>query len=346
MKLGFSRKKKKAKVDKAKAEKYLLYGEKVRKTFPVRGGVFSTIKGEVKAVDDVDFFVSKGETLGIVGESGCGKSTLARVIIHLLKPTSGNVVFMGGDLTSYPSKLLRESRKDMQMVFQDPLSALDPRMTIKNIVGEPLVSYKLARGEELTRRVLELLEIVGLKKEHLNRFPHEFSGGQRQRINVARALALKPTLLILDEPTSALDVSVQAQVLNLLMDLQRDLGLTYIFITHNLSVIFHISDRVAVMYAGKLVELAKTEEIFTKAAHPYSFALLSAVPVADPSFKRERREIPGEVPSPLNPPAACRFHPRCWKATERCSTEEPMFREIQPGHYVACHFPLIGEERQ
>jgi len=298
----------------------------------------------VKAVDDVTFFVKKGETLGIVGESGCGKSTLAKLVISLMKPTDGRVVFIGSDLTKLKPKKLRDTRKNMQMVFQDPLSSLDPRMTIKNIVGEPLVVYGIARGETLTAKVLDLLETVGLKKEHLNRFPHEFSGGQRQRINVARALALKPTLLVLDEPTSALDVSVQAQVLNLLMELQYSLGLTYIFITHNLNVVFHISDRVAVMYAGKLVELGRTEVLFTEPAHPYSSALLSAVPVADPDAKRERGILQGEVPSPLRPPSGCRFHPRCWKATEKCSQAEPEFREIGPEHYVACHYPLKRPE--
>jgi len=321
-----------------------LEAENLKKYFPVRGGVFSTIKGTVKAVDDVTFFVKKGETLGIVGESGCGKSTLARLVINLMKPTDGRVVFIGSDLSQLRPKMLRETRKNMQMVFQDPLSSLDPRMTIKNIVGEPLIVYGIARGEELTAKVLDLLETVGLKKEHLNRFPHEFSGGQRQRINVARALALKPTLLVLDEPTSALDVSVQAQVLNLLMELQSSLGLTYIFITHNLNVVFHISDRVAVMYAGKLVELGRTEVLFTEPAHPYSSALLSAVPVADPDAKRERGILQGEVPSPLRPPSGCRFHPRCWKATERCSQAEPQFREIGPEHFVACHYPLKGPE--
>ena len=326
-----------------KTKGHLVYADQVTKNFPIRGGVFSTIKGQVHAVDRVEFFVDKEETLGIVGESGCGKSTLARLIMMLVRPTEGRVVFMGGDLTKYRPKLMREVRKNMQMVFQDPLSSLDPRMTIKNIVGEPLAVYGIAHGEELTRNVLQLLEIVGLKKEHLNRFPHEFSGGQRQRINIARALALKPTMLILDEPTSALDVSVQAQVLNLLMELQKSLGLTYIFITHNLNVIFHISDRVAVMYAGKLVELAATETIFTRPAHPYTFALLSAVPVADPSVKRERGMLTGEVPSPVRPPSGCRFHPRCWKATQKCSDEEPVFREIEPSHYVACHWPLTEE---
>jgi len=330
---------------KEKEVKHLLEVENLKKGFPIRGGVFSTIKGEIKAVDDVSFFVNRGETLGIVGESGCGKSTLARLIIRLVKPTAGKIVFMGSDIAKYKSKEMHEARKEMQMVFQDPISALDPRTTIKNIIGEPLIVYRLARGEELTRQVLALMEIVGLKKEHLSRFPHEFSGGQRQRINMARALALNPTLLVLDEPTSALDVSVQAQVLNLIMELQKNLGLTYIFISHDLSVIFHISDRVAVMYAGRLVELASTETLFTKMAHPYTFALLSAVPIADPSVKRTKVELTGEVPSPSNPPPGCRFHPRCWKAAERCSTEEPVFREIEPGHFVACHFPLTEEKK-
>jgi oligopeptide transport system ATP-binding protein len=330
----------KTKRQKRDDEPVFLEVDHVSKSFPIRGGVFSTVQGEVHAVDDVSFFVKKGETLGIVGESGCGKSTLARVIISLVKPSEGRVVFMGGDMTKYRAKLLREARKDMQMVFQDPLSALDPRTTVKNIVGEPLVVYGIARGEELARKVVELLETVGLKKEHLNRFPHEFSGGQRQRINVARALALKPTLLILDEPTSALDVSVQAQVLNLLMELQESMELTYLFITHNLNVVFHISDRVAVMYAGKLVELADTETAFIRPAHPYTHALLSAVPVADTKVKRERLELKGEVPSPVDPPPGCRFHPRCWRAKETCSSEEPVFEEIEPGHFVACHYPL------
>jgi len=330
--------------EKSSTKEHLLYAENLKKEFPIRGGVFSTIKGEIKAVDDVSFFVDKGETLGIVGESGCGKSTIARLIIRLLKPTAGRVVFMGNDITEYRGRRMREARKNMQMVFQDPLSALDPRMTIKNTVGEPLSVYGLARGEELTRQVIELLEIVGLKKEHLNRFPHEFSGGQRQRINIARALALKPKLLMLDEPTSALDVSVQAQVLNLIMELQKSLGLTYIFISHDLSVIFHISDRVAIMYAGRLVELATTETLFTRMAHPYTLALLSAVPIADPSAKKVKIELTGEVPSPSNPPAGCRFHPRCWKAKEICTDKEPIFREIEPGHFVACHFPLTEDK--
>lgn len=329
----------------ARKDDHILEVKNLSKSFPVRGGVFSTIKGEIKAVDDVEFFVDKGMTLGIVGESGCGKSTLARLIMRLVSPTDGTVVFMGGNLTEYSEKTMREARKNMQMVFQDPLSALDPRTTIKNIIGEPLAAYGLARGEELTHKVVELLETVGLKKEHLNRFPHEFSGGQRQRINIARALALRPTMLILDEPTSALDVSVQAQVLNLLMELQESLDLTYLFITHNLNVIFHISDRVAVMYAGKLVELSPTEGLFTRPAHPYSFALLAAVPIADPSIKRDQRMLTGEVPSPLNPPSGCRFHPRCWKMTQECKDVEPVFREIAPKHFVACHHPLTEESR-
>ena len=322
------------------SEDALLTASHLSKYFPIRGGVFSTIKGQIQAVDNVDFFVRKGETLGIVGESGCGKTPLARLILRLVEPSKGKVVFMGGELTKYKPQMLREARKNMQMVFQDPLSALDPRMTIKNIVGEPMVVYGTAHGEELTKKVTELLEIVGLKKEHLNRFPHEFSGGQRQRINVARALALKPTLIVLDEPTSALDVSVQAQVLNLFMELQNQLGLTYIFITHNLGVVFHISDRVAVMYAGKLVELSDTETLFLRPAHPYSKALLSAVAVAEPGAKKDRITLSGEVPSPARPPSGCRFHPRGWRMTDICVKEEPPFEEIEPGHFVACYHPL------
>jgi oligopeptide/dipeptide ABC transporter ATP-binding protein len=317
-----------------------LVAQDLSKFFPIRGGVFSTLKGEIKAVDKVSFFVNKGETLGIVGESGCGKTTLARLIMRLVEPSGGRVVFMGGELLKYSPEKMQEARQHMQMVFQDPLSALDPRMTIKNIIGEPMVVYGIARGENLTQKVTELLEVVGLKKEHLNRYPHEFSGGQRQRINIARALALRPSMLFLDEPTSALDVSVQAKILNLLMDLQRELGLTYVFITHNLGVVFHISDRVAVMYAGKLVELGKTETIFLRPSHPYTKALLSAVAVADPTVKIERITLTGEVPSPAKPPPGCRFHPRCWQRAAECSEKEPLFLEIEPEHFVACYHPL------
>lgn len=423
----------------------LLTCQDVKMHFPLRGGIFRSVTGHVQAVDGVSLQIRKGETLAIVGESGCGKSTLARVLLRLIEPTAGRVVFMGQDLSTLSRREVREGRKHMQMVFQDPMSSLDPRMTIKNTVGEPiavhgrrersieltvlaalvlsggivslgigllplvlpglvaflglglvtlllvalgglgllcgtglwqvqhwawwltiglgatsvvmgitfsniigigagsallvylfLVRKHFAGGEELTKQVLELLDLVGLKKEHLNRFPHEFSGGQRQRINIARALALNPDVIILDEPTSALDVSVQAQILNLLMELQRKLGLTYLFITHDLSVVYHIADRVAVMYAGRFVELGETADVFTDPLHPYTKALISAAPVADPTAKIERIVLEGEVPSPIHPPSGCRFHPRCWLAFEPCSATEPQLFEAAAGRMVAC----------
>ena len=432
---------------------YLLSAHDVKMHFPLRGGLLRTVKGHVKAVDGVSLRIRRGETLAVVGESGCGKSTLARVLLRLLEPSAGKVHFMGHDLTSESVRAVREERRHLQMVFQDPMSSLDPRMTIKNIVSEPLVVHQQRRdrtlgisalailavvggalaaalglvllfdlaiagymglaflgsqasfagialvaygavgiaggfgvwrlqntawwalvivafanlgswaflggwlgvaasavvigylfvernqfqsGEELTQRVLELLDLVGLKKEHLNRFPHEFSGGQRQRVNIARALALNPDVIILDEPTSALDVSVQAQILNLLMALQEKLGLTYLFITHDLSVVYHIADRVAVMYAGKIVELGATEDVFRNPLHPYTKALISAAPAADPSVKVERIVLEGEVPSPTHPPAGCRFHPRCWLAFEPCRTVEPQLFDTGTGRFVAC----------
>lgn len=433
--------------------KPLIAAEGIKMHFPLRGGLLRTVKGHVMAVDGVSLRVQKGETLAVVGESGCGKSTLARVLIRLLDPSAGKVYFMGRDLTAATVRTVRSERRHIQMVFQDPMSSLDPRMTIKNIVAEPLVIHEEARirsrslaalallailggaislalgsyqlvlagvlgytglsfltgvsgiaalvlmgygaleiaggsgvwqmktwgwwllvglavtnvaswlvlgyligvaaaglllvylvlvrkqfrsGEELTQRVLELLELVGLKKEHLNRFPHEFSGGQRQRINIARALALQPNAIILDEPTSALDVSVQAQILNLLMGLQQRLGLTYLFITHDLSVVYHIADRVAVMYAGKIVEVGPTEDIFDNPLHPYTKALISAAPVADPSVKAERIVLEGEVPSPIHPPSGCRFHPRCWLAFEPCAKQEPPLFRASETRTVAC----------
>lgn len=431
----------------------LLRAEDVKMYFPLRGGLLRTVKGHVKAVDGVSLRLRRGETLAVVGESGCGKSTLARLLLRLLEPSAGKVYFMGHDLASESIRAVREERRHLQMVFQDPMSSLDPRMTIKNIVAEPIVVHERATtrplvvtllaslmavagvlywvfagllfllagavsifgilalgvllsaavlvvlgglilflavglwrvegwawwtafvifaanlilsvaaelnliqlavsaffvvallavrrnfitGEEVTRRVLELLDLVGLKKEHLNRFPHEFSGGQRQRINVARALALNPDVIILDEPTSALDVSVQAQILNLLMALQKKLGLTYLFITHDLSVVYHIADRVAVMYAGKIVELGTTEQIFREPLHPYTKALISAAPVADPSAKVERIVLEGEVPSPTHPPSGCRFHPRCWLAFEPCAKIEPELYNVGSNRRVACH---------
>ncbi len=430
----------------------LLRAEDVKMHFPLRGGLLRTVKGHVMAVDGVSLKLRRGETLAVVGESGCGKSTLARLLLRLLEPSAGKVYFMGHDLTAESFRAVREERRHLQMVFQDPMSSLDPRMTIKNIVAEPLVVHEktetrpllvtlvaafvalggavdwalaalifllagalsmfgilavgavlsaiffaatggllfflalglwrvegwawwtafvlfaarlvlallsgpnfislgewsfflvallvvrrnFVTGEEITRRVLELLELVGLKKEHLNRFPHEFSGGQRQRINIARALALNPDVIILDEPTSALDVSVQAQILNLLMALQKKLGLTYLFITHDLSVVYHIADRVAVMYAGKIVELGTTEQIFQEPLHPYTKALITAAPVADPSVKVERIVLEGEVPSPTHPPSGCRFHPRCWLAFEPCARLEPQLYEVGNSRLVSC----------
>ncbi len=435
------------------SESVLLSAEDVKMHFPLRGGLLKTVKGHVMAVDGVSLKLRRGETLAVVGESGCGKTTLARLLLRLLDPSAGKVFFMGQDLATQKLKVVREERKHLQMVFQDPMSSLDPRMTIKNIIGEPLVVHhsveirpldmatfailvllggldsfllgfaflfdakisafagslfaagnigllglvllvsgpleviasiglwqlrgwgwwlaislaasnlafsivasnglgliaacvflaflfsrrkEIGKEERYSRRVLALLELVGLKKEHLNRFPHEFSGGQRQRINIARALALNPDVIILDEPTSALDVSVQAQILNLLMELQRKLGLTYLFITHDLSVVYHIADRVAVMYAGKVVELGETEDMFQEPLHPYTKALISAAPVADPSVKAERIVLEGEVPSPVHPPSGCRFHPRCWLAFEPCAIIEPPLFTAGSRRQVAC----------
>ncbi len=434
-------------------DEVLLAAENVAMHFPVRGGLLRTVQGHVMAVDGVSLQVRRGETVAVVGESGSGKTTLARLLLRLLDPSGGKVFFMGRDITTQRLRVVREERRHLQMVFQDPMSSLDPRMTIKNIVAEPLVVHedrrrpgrtiavlailfvlggfasvglggillldsavlgpmglslsvdavgmasvallvlgvlgvaggrglwrlqgwaswflagvtvaqlvewallgvwigvaaaafllgylvlvrkRLRSGEEITRRVVALLELVGLKKEHLNRFPHEFSGGQRQRINIARALALNPDVIILDEPTSALDVSVQAQILNLLAELQERLGLTYLFITHDLSVVYHIADRVSVMYAGKIVELGDTEEIFREPLHPYTKALISAAPVADPKMKSERIVLEGEVPSPTHPPPGCRFHPRCWLAFDPCSKLEPELFDAGNGHRFAC----------
>ncbi len=317
------------------------------KHFPItRGIVIQRKVGAVQAVDGVSFDIEQGETLGIVGETGCGKSTTARLIMRLLAPTSGSIRFDGQDITNLKGASLKAIRRDMQMIFQDPYSSLNPRKTIGTIIGEPFVIHGLEQGKGERRKAVQtLMETVGLNPEHYNRYPHEFSGGQRQRIGVARALALKPKLLIADEPVSALDVSIQAQVLNLLRDLQREFGLTVVFIAHDLSVVRHMCDRVAVMYLGKVVEIGPGDALYGFPRHPYTGALLSAVPVVDPSRHGEqRRLLSGDVPSPANPPSACRFHTRCPKAQERCSTDEPLLEEQDSGTRAACHFPLTREE--
>ena len=319
----------------------------VKKYFPIRQGLLITRQvGAVKAVDDVSLEVARGETLGIVGETGCGKSTTARLIVKLLERTSGEILFEGRDISTYKGEELKALRREMQMIFQDPYSSLNPRKTVGSIIAEPFAIHKLLTGSgERKKRVQELMDRVGLNPEHYNRYPHEFSGGQRQRIGVARAIALEPRVLVADEPVSALDVSIQAQVLNLLRDLQREMGLTLIFIAHDLSVVRHMCDRVAVMYLGKIVELAVNEDLYSFPRHPYTGALLSAVPVPDPpDAKRERHLLSGDVPSPANPPSACRFHTRCPKAREICSETEPLLERKDSPTLVACHFPLTREE--
>lgn len=310
----------------------------LKKHFPVRGGLLDRVIGHVHAVDDVTLSIEKGKTLGVVGESGCGKTTLGRVILRLIDETAGDIYFEDVNLTTLKQDALRLMRRNIQIVFQDPQSSLNPRRTIKAIVAEPLQAQGIARGLELHRRVLDLLEKVGLREEHLDRFPHEFSGGQRQRVGIARALAVNPKFIILDEPTSSLDVSVQAQILNLLKELQAELDLTYLFISHDLSVVKYISDRVAVMYLGEVVEEAAVDQFFTNPSHPYSRALLSAVPIPNPHLRnRERIVLEGDVPSKLNPPSGCRFHPRCPYVEDICSEQEPAFLEFRDNHFAACH---------
>jgi oligopeptide/dipeptide ABC transporter ATP-binding protein len=315
----------------------LLVVKDLKKYFPVKRGLWFGERDDVRAVDGVSFAIGRGETLGLVGESGCGKSTTARLVLRLLEPTAGEVYFGKTPVFKANRKEMHQLRRKMQIVFQDPYSSLDPRMSVKDIVGEGLVIHRLARGQEKTERVTELLEMVGLGREHLGRYPHEFSGGQRQRIGIARALAVGPELLIADEPVSALDVSIQAQVINLFEDLQEQLGLTYLFIAHDLRVVKHISDRVAVMYLGQIVELAESDELYRNPLHPYTQALLSAIPVIDPKTKRQRIILEGDPPSPIQVPAGCRFHPRCPKRFDRCDTEAPVLREVAPRHWVSCH---------
>jgi peptide/nickel transport system ATP-binding protein/oligopeptide transport system ATP-binding protein len=317
------------------------------KHFPIRSGLLQRQVGAVRAVDGISFDVRRGETLGLVGESGCGKSTTARLLLRLMAPTSGSIKYQGEEIADLKTKQLKGLRREMQMIFQDPYSSLNPRKTVGSIIAEPFVIHGMMTGDnERKRAVQELMDRVGLNPEHYNRYPHEFSGGQRQRIGVARALALQPSVIVADEPVSALDVSIQAQILNLLRELQRDLGITLVFIAHDLSVVRHMCDRIAVMYLGHIVELASSEELYGHPRMPYTGALMSAVPVPDPQLARakKRQLLTGDVPSPSNPPQACPFHTRCWKAQEICRTETPELEVKQGGNVAACHFPLTDAE--
>lgn len=314
----------------------------MKKYFPIKKGFLKRTIGQVKAVDDVSFFIEQGETFGLVGESGCGKSTLGKSILRAIEPSDGSITFVNRkeeevEVRDLDNKQLRDIRRDMQLIFQDPYSSLNPRMTVLNIIGEPLICNGIAKGEELKRRVGDLMDLVGLNRKHLERYPHAFSGGQRQRIGIARALATDPKFLVCDEAVSALDVSIQAQIINLLQSLQKKLNLSYLFISHDLGVIQHISDRVGVMYVGKMVEVATTDKLFSSPKHPYTEALLSAKPVPIPKQKRERIILKGEVANPANPPSGCYFHPRCLYAQDICKQQAPDFKEIEAGHFVACH---------
>lgn len=315
----------------------LLEVRNLKKYFPIKKGIIAKTVAHVKAVDGVDFDVKTGETLGLVGESGCGKSTTGRTILRLLEATEGEVIFEGKDIAKANKQKMRELRREMQIIFQDPYASLNPRMTIGDIIGEAFDIFGLLKGKTREKKVLELLDVVGLRSQHIRRYPHEFSGGQRQRIGIARALAVNPKLVICDEPVSALDVSIQAQVINLMQELQEQFGLTYVFIAHDLSVVKHISNRVAVMYLGKIMELADKDELYSSPQHPYTQALLTAIPVADPQYKMEKILLEGDVPSPVNPPSGCRFHTRCREAQPICREVVPEFRDLGGGHYCACH---------
>ncbi|WP_339322822.1 dipeptide ABC transporter ATP-binding protein [Paenibacillus sp. FSL W8-0194] len=316
----------------------LIEVKNLKKYFPITGGVFQRTVGYVKAVDDVSFDIRRGESFGLVGESGCGKSTIGRTILRLHEKTAGEVRFKGQDLFGLPKNKLRELRPELQIVFQDPFSSLNPRIKVGEAIGEALLEHGLVERKKLKEKVVETLEICGLASYHYDRFPHEFSGGQRQRIGIARALILNPDFIVADEPVSALDVSIQAQIINLLSDLQKERQLTYLFISHDLSVVEHLCDRIGVMYLGSMAEMADKKALFSNPLHPYTKALLSAIPIPDPTLKRERIVLQGDIPSPANPPAGCKFHTRCPLASDICKKDIPAFREAEPGHFVACHF--------